>query len=51
MQAQVRAGIKAGKSADQLVKEIDLSRHGSFGVNPESNGGSIRAMFRKLSAA
>ena len=33
MQAQVRAGIKAGKSADQLVKEIDLSRHGSFGAN------------------
>ena len=48
MQAQVRAGIKAGKSADQLAKEIDLSKHGSFGVNPEQNGISIRAMVRRL---
>jgi glyoxylase-like metal-dependent hydrolase (beta-lactamase superfamily II) len=51
MQAQVRAGIKEGKSADQLTKEIDLSRHGSFGVNQESNSSSIRAMYRRLSPA
>jgi glyoxylase-like metal-dependent hydrolase (beta-lactamase superfamily II) len=49
MQALVRSGVKAGKSADQLAKEIDLSKHGSFGVNPDSNAGSIRAMYRKLS--
>jgi cyclase len=48
MQAQVRTGIKAGKSADRLAKEIDLSKHGSFGVNAEQNAGSIRAMYRKL---
>src|SRR5689334_17992893 len=50
MQAQVRAGIKAGKTADQLAKEIDLSKDGSWGVNPEQNAGSIRAMYRNLSA-
>jgi hypothetical protein len=49
MQAQVRAGIKAGKTNDQLVKEIDLSKHGSFGENIDANGVSIRAMFRNLS--
>jgi cyclase len=49
MQAQVRAGIKAEKSADQLAKEIDLSKHGSFGANAEGNANSIRAMYRKLS--
>lgn len=49
MQGQVRAGIKAGKSADQLVKEIDLAKHGSFGANPEQNAISIRAMYKNLS--
>jgi glyoxylase-like metal-dependent hydrolase (beta-lactamase superfamily II) len=51
MQAQVRAGLKTGKSPDQLAKEIDLSKHGSFGVNAEANVSSIRAMCRNLSAA
>ena len=46
MQAQVKAGLKAGKTADQLTKEIDLSKHGSFGVNREQNDGSIRGMTR-----
>jgi glyoxylase-like metal-dependent hydrolase (beta-lactamase superfamily II) len=46
MQAQVRSGRKAGKSADQLAKEIDLAKHGSFGVNAEANAGSVRAMYR-----
>jgi cyclase len=49
MQAQVRAGIKAGKQPDQLAKEIDLSKHSSWGVNPEQNASSIRAMYRRLS--
>ena len=51
MLEKVRGGIAAGKTADQLVQEIDLSKHGSFGVSAENNGGSIRAMYRKLSAA
>jgi cyclase len=49
MQSQVRAGIKAGKTPDQLVKETVLSKHGSFGENAESNEVSIRAMYRNLS--
>jgi glyoxylase-like metal-dependent hydrolase (beta-lactamase superfamily II) len=48
MLEQVRAGMRAAKSADQLVAEIDLSKHGSFGANADSNGVSIRAMERKL---
>ena len=47
---QVRRGLAAGKSADELVKSIDLSSHGSFGANADQNAGSIRAMCRKLSA-
>jgi cyclase len=45
---QVRAGKSAGKSADQLAGEIDLSKHGSFAVNREANATSIRAMYRRL---
>jgi len=32
MLSQVGAGIKAGRSADQLANEIDLSRHQPFGA-------------------
>jgi len=49
MQQKVRTGLGAGKSAEELVQQIDLSGHGSFGVNAESNASSIRAMRRKLS--
>jgi cyclase len=51
MLGRVREGIKAGKSADVLAKEFDLSRHGSFGVNAEQNAGSIRGMYRKLAGS
>jgi hypothetical protein len=44
---QVSAGKKAGKSADQLVKEIDLSRHGDFAADPQQNQSAIRQVFRK----
>jgi cyclase len=50
MLEKVRAGLRAGKTADQLVKEVDLSKHGSFGVNTEHNGNSIRSMSRRLCA-
>jgi glyoxylase-like metal-dependent hydrolase (beta-lactamase superfamily II) len=46
MREQVRAGVKAGKTADQLVKAIDLSKHGSWGGNQDQNANSIRAMTR-----
>ena len=43
---QVRAGIRMGKSADQLAAEINLSRHEPWGA--QSGAGAIRAVFRKL---
>ncbi len=47
MWKQVAAGRRAEKSADQLVKEIDLTKHQPFGGDPERNAGSIRAMYAK----
>ena len=46
MLEQVCAGIRASKTADQLAKEIDLSRHHPFGDG--SSAGSVRAIYRKL---
>lgn len=51
MLAQVRTGIQAGKSADQLAAAIDLSRHRPFGAESSANASSIRAMYRRLTAA
>jgi cyclase len=47
MLTQVRSGIKAGKSKEELVKEIDLSRHPVYGKNKVSSERSIRAMYEK----
>lgn len=48
MLAQVRRGIKAGKLKEELVKEIDLSKHPVYGQNKVSTARSIRAMYDKL---
>ena len=48
MLTQVRRGIQGGKSREQLVKEIDLSRHPVYGQNKVSTVRSIRAMYDKL---
>jgi hypothetical protein len=48
MLQQVRAGIKAGKSKEELVKGIDLGKHPVFGQNKVSTARSISAMFDKL---
>lgn len=45
---QVRAGIKAGKSKQALIEEIDLSRHPVYGENKISTTRSIGAMYDKL---
>ena len=50
MLAQVKAGIKAGKTRDELVKEIDLSKHPVYGPNTVSNARSIRAMYKHVMA-
>jgi len=48
MLQQVRAGIKAGKTLEELLKEIDLGRHPVYGENRVSTVRSIRAMFNTL---
>ena len=48
MLSQVRAGKRAGKSADDLAREIDLSKHGSLAANAAGNATSIRAIYKRL---
>jgi glyoxylase-like metal-dependent hydrolase (beta-lactamase superfamily II) len=48
MLTQVRHGIAAGKTKDELVIEIDLRRHPVYGQNKISIERSIRAMYDKL---
>ncbi len=45
---QVAAGKRAGKSADDLARSIDLGRYGNFAADAERNAGSIRAMYQKV---
>lgn len=44
----VRAGIARGATAEQLEKEIDLSRHKPFADDQGRNRVSIRAVYAKL---
>jgi cyclase len=44
---QVSAGKKAGKTVDQLLQEIDLSKHGDFAADAQQNQAAIRQVFRK----
>ena len=48
MARQVRAGIAAGRSPEDLVKSVDVAKHGSFGANAEQNAVSVRSMYRNL---
>jgi glyoxylase-like metal-dependent hydrolase (beta-lactamase superfamily II) len=48
MISQVRNGKRAGKTAEQLAAEIDLSKHRSLASDKQANASSIRAMYRKL---
>ena len=48
MFTQVRRGIAAGKTKDQLLKQINLSRHPVYGENTISSERSIRAMYDNL---
>jgi hypothetical protein len=49
MLEQVRRGIKAGKTKEELIKEIDLSKHPVYGANQASTVHSIGFMYEKLS--
>lgn len=44
---QVASGKKAGRSLEQLLKEVNLSRHGDFAADEQQNQSAIRAVFRK----
>jgi glyoxylase-like metal-dependent hydrolase (beta-lactamase superfamily II) len=44
---QVSAGKRAGKTVDQLLKEVDLSKHGDFAADAQQNRSAIRQVFRK----
>jgi cyclase len=46
---QVQTGIQAGKTADQLAGEINLTSHGTIASTPAANATSVRAMFSHLS--
>ena len=47
--AQVRAGLQAGKTADQVAQEVNLSKHQPWGANAGAN--SVRAVYRKLAGS
>jgi glyoxylase-like metal-dependent hydrolase (beta-lactamase superfamily II) len=47
---QVSAGKKAGRTVDQLLKDVDLSKHGDFAADPQQNQSAIRSVFRKAQA-
>lgn len=51
MLSQVKAGMAAGKSADQLSREINLSSHGIIAGSAGANATSIKAMFHHLKTA
>jgi hypothetical protein len=46
----VTAGIKSGKTADQLAQEVNLSRYQPFAADPKRVSGQVRTMYRKLTA-
>jgi cyclase len=49
MLQQVRKGIKAGKTREQLIKDADLSKHPVYGDNKVSIKRSVGDMYDKLS--
>jgi hypothetical protein len=44
---QVAAGKKAGKTLEEVQKDVDLSKHGDFAATPQQNLNAIRAAYRK----
>jgi glyoxylase-like metal-dependent hydrolase (beta-lactamase superfamily II) len=50
MMKQVKAGMQAGETADQLATEINLSSHGTIAGDATANATSVRAMYKRFSA-
>jgi len=46
--AKVSAGKRAGTTADELVKELDLSNNGDWAADAQQNASAIRQTFRRL---
>jgi cyclase len=44
---QVSAGKRGGRTAEQLIQQIDLSQHGDFAADTQQNAAAIRAVFAK----
>jgi glyoxylase-like metal-dependent hydrolase (beta-lactamase superfamily II) len=44
---QVAGGKKAGKSLEQLLTDVNLSKHGDFAADQRQNQSAIRSVFRK----
>jgi glyoxylase-like metal-dependent hydrolase (beta-lactamase superfamily II) len=44
---QVSAGKSAGRTLEEMLKNVDLSKHGNFAATPQQNQAAIRAAFRK----
>lgn len=44
---QVATGKKAGKTLEQLLKDVNLSKHGDFAADERQNQSAIRAVFQK----
>ena len=47
---QVSAGKRAGKTVEQIIREINLTRHGDFAADAQQNEAAIRAVFAKAPA-
>jgi len=44
---QVSIGKRAGKTAEQLTREVELARHGDFAADAQQNAAAVRAVFAK----
>ena len=49
MMKQVKGGMEAGKTADELAAQINLSAHGTIATDAAANSASVRAMYRHFS--
>ena len=48
MWRQVSAGKRAGKTADELVRELSFARHGDFAADARQNEAAVRAVYGKV---
>jgi glyoxylase-like metal-dependent hydrolase (beta-lactamase superfamily II) len=50
MLTAVEQGIRAGKTAEQVAEEIDLTKYQPFGAERRRTAGQVRSMYRALTA-